>query len=268
MRAAAIGALTRAAFLTAASYRLRFAQALVTTVITVVPVFFVARAMQPMMGPSIQGEGRDFFAFLVVGFVVMSFVVMCVDALPSQVAGDINNGFFEALLGAPVGTPSIVVGLASYPILFTMLRGAIMLALAAALGVQLTAARLPEAVLIVALLGVAHFGVSLAATGLMVAYRTTLSIPQVVIAASGLLGGVYWPTSVIPSWVHAVSDWVPMTYGLRALRHAMLDGKGLWEVREDVMTLAAFAGCLMALGILAFSLALAYARRRGTLSQY
>jgi hypothetical protein len=48
----------------------------------------------------------------------------------------------------------------------------------------------------------------------------------------------------------------------------MLDGKGLWEVREDVMTLAAFAGCLMALGILAFSLALAYARRRGTLSQY
>jgi len=265
---AAVGALARAAFLTAASYRLRFAQSLVSTVITIIPVFFVARALQPMMGPTIQGEGRDFFAFLVVGFVVMSFVVMCVDALPSQVAGDINNGFLEALLGAPVGTPSVLAGIACYPILFTVLRGVLMLVFAALLGVQLAATRLPEVALIVALLAVAHVGISLAATGLIVAFRTTLSLPQLVIAASGLLGGVYWPTSVIPSWVHSVSDWVPMTYGLRALRHAVLEGRGLWDVRGDVMTLAAFAGCLMSLGILTFSLSLAYARRRGTLSQY
>ncbi|HMN09141.1 MAG TPA: ABC transporter permease [Gemmatimonadaceae bacterium] len=264
----AIAALLKASFLTASSYRVRFIQALVTSLVTVVPVFFVARALQPMMGPTIQAEGKDFFAFLIVGFVVMSFVVMCVDSLPTQVSGDINNGFFEALLGAPVGTPTILVGLVAYPVLFTVVRGAIMLALAAILGVNMSAARLPEVALVVALLAVAHFGIALVATGLMVAFRTTLSIPQLVIAASGFLGGVYWPTSVIPSWVYTVSEFVPMTYGLRAIRQAVLEGRALPQLKDDVLMLAAFAGCLLSLGILAMTLALAHARRRGTLSQY
>lgn len=264
----AIAALLKASFLTAASYRVRFVQAIITSLVTVIPVFFVARALQPMMGPTIQAEGKDFFAFLVVGFVVMAFVVMCVDSLPSQVSGDINNGFFEALLGAPVGTPTVLVGMVAYPVLFTMARGALMLSLAAVMGVHMSLARLPEVALIVALLAIAHFGISLVATGLMVAFRTTLAIPQVVITASGFLGGVYWPTSVIPSWVFTVSKFVPLTYGLRAIRQAVLEGRALPQLADDVVTLAAFAGCLMALGILAMSLALAHARRRGTLSQY
>lgn len=268
MNLPALWALLRASFLTAASYRLRFVQALVVSVITVIPVFFVSNALQPMMGPTIQNEGRDFFSFLVVGFVVLAFVVMCVDTLPTQVGGDINNGFFEALLGAPVGTPTILVGLVAYPILFTMLRGMVMLSLAAILGVHFSLVRLPEVVLIVSLLAVAHFGVSLIATGLMVAFRTTLAIPQVVITASGFLGGVYWPTSVIPSWVYSVSEFVPLTYGLRALRQTVLEGRGLLQVADDVLTLSAFAGCLISLGILVMSVSLAYARRRGTLSQY
>ncbi|MEP7384003.1 MAG: ABC transporter permease [Gemmatimonadota bacterium] len=268
MKLAALAALVRAAFLTATSYRLRFVQAILTSIVSVVPVFFVARALQPMMGPTIRNEGSDFFAFLVVGFVVMSFVVTCVDTLPSQVGSDINNGFFEALLGAPVGTASILAGMVAYPILFTIVRGIVMLVLAAILGVAFSLARLPEVALIVALLAVAHFGIALIATALMVAFRTTLSIPQVVITASGFLGGVYWPTSVIPSWVYTVSEFVPLTYGLRALRQAILEGRTFGQVADDVLTLAAFAGFLMSLGILAISWSLAYARRRGTLSQY
>ncbi|MEO6446629.1 MAG: ABC transporter permease [Gemmatimonadaceae bacterium] len=268
MSVRAVVALTRATLLTSASYRVRFVQSLVTSFLTVIPVFFVARALQPMMGPTIQTEGRDFFAFLVIGFVVMSLVVICVDSLPSQVSGDINNGFFEALLGAPAGTPAVLVGLVAFPALFTLLRGSLMVALAALLGMQLSLGRSPEILLILALLVIAHFGVGLIATGLMVAFRTTLSIPQLVITASGFLGGVYWPTSVIPSWVYKVSELVPLTYGLRALRQAALHDKSLAQIGDDVLTLAAFAGFLIAVGILVMTASLAYARRRGTLSQY
>ena len=68
--------------------------------------------------------------------------------------------------------------------------------------------------------------------------------------------------------MYKVSEFVPLTYGLRALRQTALDNKELSQIASDVLTLAAFAGCLMSLGILAMSMALAYARRRGTLSQY
>ena len=38
------------------------------------------------------------------------------------------------------------------------------------------------------------------------------------LAASTLLGGVYYPTTVIPSWLASASEFVPLGYGLRALR--------------------------------------------------
>ena len=86
--------------------------------------------------------------------------------------------------------------------------------------------------------------------------------------ASGFLGGVYWPTSVIPSWVRVVSDMLPISYGLRALRRTLLNGEPLSAVSDDVLTLAGYGGLLLSLGAITLSIALSYARRRGTLSQY
>lgn len=264
----AILAIIRANFRTATSYRLRFIQSLASTVLTVIPVFFVARALQPMMQGVIQYEGRNYFPFLIVGFVVISLVSVCVDSLPSQVGADINNGFFEALIGTPAGTPSILLGMIGYPISFMLLRGTVMLSLGAFFGVHISWARVPETLLIVVLLTVAHFGVALIATSLVIAFRTTMSLPQLFIAASGFLGGVYWPTSVIPSWVRVVSDMLPISYGLRALRRTLLDGQPLSAVGDDVLTLAGYGGLLLSLGAITLSIALSYARRRGTLSQY
>ena len=122
MRLAALAALVRAAFLTATSYRLRFVQSILTSVVSVVPVFFVARALQPMMGPTIHNEGSDFFAFLVVGFVVMSFVVTCVDTLPTQVGSDIKTASSRRC-SAPRRDPVDPRWDGLYLILFTMVAG-------------------------------------------------------------------------------------------------------------------------------------------------
>jgi ABC-2 type transport system permease protein len=261
-------ALAGASARTAMSYRLRFVLSLVSAMITVIPVYFVARALQPMMEKSIRAEGREYFAFLLLGFVVLSLVAVCVDTLPSMVSGDINNGFFEAILGTPAGTPSVLLGLTGYAFVFSLARASFMVALGAILGVHLAWSRMPEASIIVVLLLVAHFGIGLLATAFVIAFRTTLSLPQLLLSASGLLGGVYWPTTVIPSWVQNVSDLLPISYGLRALRRTVLDGLPLTAVSDDVLTLAAYAAFLTAVGVLSIATALAFARKRGTLSQY
>lgn len=263
-----VSALLRAGFRTAASYRLRFVFSLASVVVTVVPIFFVSRALQPMMQTSIQGEGREYFAFLLLGFVTLGWIQVSAEALPNQVSGDIGNGFFEALIGSPAGTPAVLVGLAAYPVVFALARGVLSLALGVALGLKLEWAQLPAAALVVTVLLLAHFGVALLATAAVVAFRTTFSLPQLFIAASALLGGVYWPTSVIPSWLQSVSDWFPVAYGLRALRRLVLEGQSLASVRQDLTILVAFSGLLLTLGAIALATALAQARARGSLSQY
>lgn len=268
MNVRAVLALMNASWRTGISYRLRFMQSIVGASLAVIPVFFVARALQPTMAKTVANEGGDFFAFLVVGFVVLSLVGACVDLLPSQVGGDIGNGFFEALLGAPAGIPSVLLGLVSYSLVFTLVRGCIMIVVASAMGAHFAFARLPDVILIVTLLTVAHLGVGLLATAAVVAFRTSFNLPQYVMMASGFLGGVYWPTSVLPSWIYRASEILPISYALRGIRHSALEGKGIAEIADDVMTLGVYGALLLTLGGLSLSLALAYARRRGTLSQY
>jgi hypothetical protein len=61
---------------------------------------------------------------------------------------------------------------------------------------------------------------------------------------------------------------VPLTYGLRALRQILLGGETMGSVLPDVLILAAFTlGLFLASGI-GLGLALRYARRAGTLTQY
>ena len=85
---------------------------------------------------------------------------------------------------------------------------------------------------------------------------------------SGFLGGVYYPTHVIPSWLHSVSAALPLTYGLRALRRTLLEGWTLAQVLPDLEMLLLFDAVLGMVGVAAFTVALRHARRSGTLAQY
>ncbi|HJU72191.1 MAG TPA: ABC transporter permease, partial [Gemmatimonadaceae bacterium] len=267
MNTRAIAALVRASWRTALSYRLRSAVSLLSLLIMIVPLYFISRAVQPIMAPVIANEGVHYFAFLTVGLFASIVVSTCVRALPDTISSDLNSGFFEALVSTPAGSGSVAVGLSSYAILRDMLRGVALVLAGALLGIHLVWARLPEALLIVALIALAHFGVGLIAGALVVAFRTHAAIPQVALLASGLLGGVYYPTTVIPAWIQNIADVVPLAYGLRALRHTLLDGQGIQMVLNDLGVLAAFSAVLLATGAIAYRAALQYARQAGSLSQ-
>ena len=268
MSARAIASLIRAGWRTALSYRLRFAFSIVALLVMIVPLYFVSRAIQPLIGPAIATEGTQYFAFVTVGVFMSTLVASAVSALPDAISSDLNSGFFEAVVSTPVGAGNVAVGLAAYPILRSVVRGGTLVLAGALLGIHLVWARLPEAMLIIALIAVAHFGLGLIAAALVVAFRTNAAIPQIVLLASGLLGGVYYPTTVIPSWMSNVSDLVPLAYGLRALRHTLLDGDGIQMVLNDLGILTSFAVVLLAIGAMAYRASLQYARQAGSLSQY
>lgn len=268
MNVRAIPALIHAAWRTAISYRVGFVVSLVSVAFTAVPVFFISRALQPMMAPSIQGEGDQYFAFLLVGLFATYIVSSCVEALPGVVSGDIANGFLEAVLGTPAGTPAVMLGLFGYKFLWSLARGVLLLLLGWSMGAQLLWAQVPAAALILALIVMAHFAIGLIVTALVIAFRTTGGIPQAVLLASGLLGGVYWPTTAIPSWIQSISAVIPLTYGLRALRRVFLDGQSLSRVTDDLTMLILLAVFLGATGVLALRASLLYARRMGSLAQY
>lgn len=265
---AELGALTRAKTRAALSYRLQTALSFVGLVVSVVPIYFVATALQPVMARSIAAEGDQYFAFLVVGMIVFSLVNTCVNVLSVEVGSAIGNGTLEALLATPTPVGTILIGLSGYNLVWSAVRALVLLVAAWALGASVQWSHAGSTLLIVLLVLVCHLSFGAIAAAFVIAFRTSAALPRLLTAASIFLGGVYYPTTAIPSWLQDITSLVPLSYGLRAIRRVLLEGASLASVGPDVGVLALFTLAFLLAGTLAVRFALAYGRRAGTLAQY
>jgi ABC-2 type transport system permease protein len=263
-----IAAFVRMDFLTAVSYRIQTLLSFAGLALTAIPVYFIAKALQPVMAESIRGEGAEYFGFVLLGMVATEFVLAGLTTLPGAVGSGIRTGTLESLFVTPTGWPMLLVGMLGYRLVWAVARSAVLLATGWALGANLVGSRLLPAAVIIALIALAYipFGVLLAA--LVLSFRTMGPGPNVILIGSTLLGGVYYPTHVIPSWIEHLSAVIPLTYGLRALRQTLLGGMSLGNVASDLGILVAFTIVLLALSGYAFHKALEYARRSGSLTLY
>jgi ABC-type multidrug transport system permease subunit len=261
-------ALIRADALTSFSYRLQTIVWLGGLIVTIVPLYFVAQALQPTMASAIATEGQQYFGFLLIGIIAFLLLTTAVNALPAAIQTGIGRGTLEAMLATPTPLPVLLTGMMGFPLALSVVRGAVMLVSAWVLGAHVVWARSLPAFGILVLIALAHIPFAILAASLILAFRTAGPFATVVLTVSALLGGVYYPTQVVPSWLHHVSAFLPLTYGLRALRRTILDRASFNTLAPDLAMLATFTAVLFVTSLVAFSWALRHARRAGTLAQY
>lgn len=260
--------LMRAGWLVAASYRARLVFSLLGLAASVFPLYLIANALQPVMADPIRGEGGGYFGFLLFGSATLALAGAAVNAIPGAVGSGIGNGTLEAYVSSRTSWWLVLAGLSGQALGWAMIRGLVLVAAGAVLGVSLHAAGVLPALVVLVLLVLAYAGIGLVAAAMVIEFRSAGPLPQGVLVLSALLGGAYYPTHVIPSWLGALSDVVPLTYGLRALRRLLLDGAPLAAVGEDVAMLAALALIAAGVGLMLCGVAITRARRAGTLAQY
>jgi len=261
-------ALIRAAWLTAASYRMSMLTSLFGLVFVLLPLYFIANALQPTMQHTISGEARQYFAFVVLGAICFSLVSSCTTSLPAAIDGAIGRGTLEAILGTPARLGAVCFGLMGYGVLWSLLRAAILLAVGVWLGATIVWSGLPLGLAVLLLTMLTYAGLGLVFSAMVLVFRTTGPLTTALLTGSMLLGGVYYPTSVIPSWIRDLAGFFPLTYGLRALRQIVLRGDSFSQVARDVQMLGAMTALSLAVGTLVFWFALQRARSVGTLSSY
>src|SRR5687768_13726065 len=250
-----LAALVRAQALMAVSYRTRFVFSLLSVLVAVVPVYFVSQALQPLLGGTLATQGGQLFSFIVVGTIALLFITSALGTLAGTIGGGISTGIWEALLATPARRPALLGGLLAYELLWTLARATVLLVAAWLLGARIAWGGALLALGVVALIVLAYLPIGLVTAGLVLAFRSATPLPRVVLLASALLGGAYYPTSVIPGWIQAVSAWIPLTYGLRALRRALLEGWTLPQVLPDLEMLLLFDAVLLVIGVAAFAAA-------------
>jgi ABC-2 type transport system permease protein len=178
-------------------------------------------------------------------------------------------GTLEAMLVTPTKVDMIIVSSSLWDYIFATFRILIFLLLGVfVFGVDMGNANLFAALIILILTIICFSSLGIISASFIMIFKRGDPVNWVFGSVSALLGGVLYPITVLPGWLQIFSYLLPITYSLRGMRHALLQGYSLAALGLDIVALIVFSVVLMPLGILCFRYAVRKAKMEGSLTQY
>lgn len=264
-RTAAIRALAWRDFLVVRSYRLSLASQTIFGVLDLAVYFFISRTFEGVGSVSLQGA-PSYFGFAAVGLILGAVLDATSVSVSSRLREEQLTGTLEILATQPVTPVGMCVGLVAFPFVFASLRAALYLVVASFwmnLDVSQTSWPGVGLTLVAAAAALAPMGILAAAAVLVV--KRGVAIAGGLIYMMGILGGGLFPISVLPDWLEPLGRIMPIRFAFDGVRAALFTGHG-WS--HDAVTLLAFGAALAPISVWAFAIALAHAKRAGTISEY
>ena len=253
------------------SYRMQFFLRILSILIVVTTLFFISKIFTGFTDPRFA-QWRDPLAAWLTGLAVLNYFMTGFSSLANAIRQEQVQGTLESVLMTPISVPTVIVASSAWDFVqatfFSFMylffgwlffgvhyRGSFLLALVFLL---LTTT-------VLACLGI------LSASFAMVFKRGD---PFGVFLGTGsaLFSGVFFPTQLIRDYagqgVAGISRVLPPTYGLDGIRRVLIDGAGLSEVDDPLLTLLVFLAVLLPLSLWVFNRAVRRAKREGSLIQY
>ena len=251
------------------SYRLSFLLQLFDVFFSVFLFYYVARLPGEAATPYLALYGGDYFSFVLIGIAFAGYFGVGLSGFANSIRQAQMTGTLEAMLMSPTRVSAIVLCSSLWSYLMTSLRVIAYLAVGAvSLGVNLGRGNYLAALLILALSVVAFSSLGIIAASFVMVLKRGDPVTWLFSTLSSLLGGVYYPISILPDWLQRLSHLLPITYSLRAMRLALLQGYSLAALAPDILALAIFSLVLLPLSLLAFRYAVHRARVDGSLTHY
>ena len=204
---------------------------------------------------------------LLIGAVVWAYLSAVFEVLTDTVAWERWEGTIEYTFMAPLARSAHLLGMGVFAIAYGLLKAALLFAIMA-FSFRLA---MPNANFIGAFAVVAVASVSFVGIGMMTAVLPLISPEkgtQLGFVAQGLMlvvSGVYYPVSVLPSWMQWIAKISPATYALRGIRASILEGAGLqWA---DVWPLIVIGAFSIPIGLIVFRAGERYAKQHGKLKR-
>jgi ABC-2 type transport system permease protein len=247
------------------SYRTRFLTQLLSGFFSLVLFYYVSR----IVGSRVFPTPDKYFAFAVVGLVVMGVLVSTLSALPVNLRQELVAGTLERLVVSPFGAVGAIAAMSWFPLAFALLNGVVTLALAALVfGMHLEWDTAALAAPVAVLGALAFMPFALLVAGAVIVVKQAGVGAGFLVTGISLVGGFFFPVSLLPGWIEWASHVQPFTPALDLLRHLLVGSPLAGSSWTAVAKLAGFAAVLLPFSLLFLRSALRFAQRRGTIIEY
>jgi ABC-2 type transport system permease protein len=253
----------------ARSYRMAFVLEILEAFFGVATFYYLSRFVSNDQLTRALPRGSDYFAFALVGFAFFDYLTVSLSAFDNTIMEARQNGTLEAMLVTETPLTVILAASTSYPFVLLAMRTVIYLAWGALLfHFPIGAANWLGAIIVLITSILAFAGLGIISTSYLLLFKRGNPARWLIVGASGLLGGMMYPVSVLPVPLQWLARLIPVTYSLEGMRQALLAGAGLLQLWPSVRALLLFSVILLPLSSVVFAWAVRQTKITGTLTHF
>ncbi len=251
------------------SYRFSFFLQFFGIFLSVFLFYFLSLLLGEAATPYLREYGGNYFAFVLIGIAFSGYFGVGLSSYAGSIREAQTTGTLEAMLMTPTRLSTMVLASSLWDYLMTTFRVLVYLAIGMAVfGLDLGRGNLVAALAVVLLTVVTFSSLGILSASFIMVLKRGDPITWIFNSLASLLGGVYYPIGIMPVWLQQVAQLLPVTYALRAMRLALLQGASVGELLPDLAALAGFSVVLLPLSLLAFRFAVHRAKVDGSLTYY
>jgi len=224
-------------FLIESSYKLSFIFRIFVVLVSILTYFFIDRLFGHRIVGHLQQFGVNYFSYVLLSMAFFSYIGVGLGSFSNRIRFEQMQGTLEALLLTPTK-----VSFANVNILSALV------------------------ILFLTIISFSSLGI-LSASFIMV-FKRGNPVGWIINNLEGLIGGVYFPITIMPLWLQYIAHFFPITYAIRAVQLAVYRGYSLGQLQNEWVFLLLFSIILLPLSFSSFRYSLRKARQQGSLIQY
>ncbi len=251
------------------SYPLAFFLQIWGVFVQLVLYFFLARTFGKAASPYLLRYEGEYFPFVIIGIAFSSYVYQSLNTFVWTISHQQQTGTLEAQLVTQSSLPLVLLGSSLWQYVFTSFRILLYLGMGALFfGLRINPMGIFPALIILILGIISTMAIGILSVTFTVVFKRGNPLNFLINGMLTLFGGVYFPITVLPSWLQSLAYLFPVYHCLDGLRLSLLKGYSIIQLGPQILALFAFCVILFPASLWVFSKGVQRAKRDGTLAHY
>ena len=251
------------------SYRLSFFLNILSIFIAVY-VFFIFSKLFEGSNNYLEKFGNNYFFFLIIGISISDVVLRISSVINTEVRNYQLTGMFEEIINLKAPIIELLSYSFIYPIVFSIFRLLIFLLFAVIFfDLPLDFTNIGLIMFAISLTLISCIGIAYIAGAYALAFKKGNPLSAINQLSVMILGGVFFPTTILPDWLNYISQFIPITHALEIIRYLFISDNFLnSEVIKHFYSLALLSFCFLSIGLIVCHFAIKNGKKNGTLTIY